>query len=153
MHDDFPLPDTAWPPLAPFWAAAAEGELRIPRCDRCAHLEWYPRETCSACAGDTFTWSQVSGRATLFSWSVVTHAWVPQFAEQLPLVAALVALVEDPAVRLATRIVDATHDSLSVDMPVDVAFRDLRFAGSGRAVVVPFFRPRAGSARPGSRRA
>ena len=27
MHPDFPLPDTSWPTLAPYWAAAKEGHL------------------------------------------------------------------------------------------------------------------------------
>ena len=33
FRPDFPLPDTDWPPTREFWAAAARGELAVPRCD------------------------------------------------------------------------------------------------------------------------
>ena len=42
MRREFPLPDLVWEPTAEFWAGAARGELRIPRCDSCGRLRWYP---------------------------------------------------------------------------------------------------------------
>jgi hypothetical protein len=142
MRDEFPLPDTDWPALEPFWRGAAANELRLPRCARCSAFDWYPTGSCHACGSDDFTWEATSGRATLFSWSVVSHAWIPQFRDALPYITALVALDDDPRARLATRIIDATPDSLRVDMPVEVVFRELRFPGIDRRVTAPFFRPR-----------
>ena len=141
MRAEFPLPDTDWPLLAEYWAGAAAGELRIPRCTACGRYEWYPRETCSGCGGAELPWTAMSGRATLFSWSEVSFAWVPQFADKVPFVSALAALDEDPAVRLATFVVDAEPDSLRVDMPLEVTFRPLEFTGVSGSVVVPLFRP------------
>jgi uncharacterized OB-fold protein len=141
VRDDFPLPDLGWEPAAEFWAGAARHELRIPRCDVCGRLCWYPAEQCRHCAGASFTWDTVSGRGTLFSWVVVTHAFLPQFADLVPFVPALVALDDDPAVRLATRIVDADHDSLRFEMPVEVTFRPITFAGVDGSVTAPLFVP------------
>ena len=107
FRDDFPLPDTDWPPTREFWAAAARGELALPRCDACARFVWYPDGACRRCGGDrAHLDARSSGRGRLFSWSVVHRAFIPQLADDVPYVAGLVALDEDPAVRLVTRIVD-----------------------------------------------
>ena len=141
MHADFPLPDLAWEPTREFWAAAARGQLMITRCDRCARFVWYPESPCRYCGGARLTWTQVSGRGTLFSWSVVRHAWVPQFAAQVPFVSGLIALDEDPAVRLVSYIVDCAPSDLRCDMPVHAVFRPLRFAGVEREAIAPMFTP------------
>ena len=78
----------------------------------------------------------------LFSWVIVERAFLPAFADKVPFVTALVALDEDPAVRLPTYIVDADPASLQPDAPVQVVFRELSFSTvPDRAVVVPMFRP------------
>ena len=64
------------------------------------------------------TWTAVSGRGTLFSWSVLHYAWIPQFKEQLPFVTGLVAIEEDPAVRVVSYIVDCAPEQLRCEMPV-----------------------------------
>lgn len=83
----------------------------------------------------------MSGRGTLFSWVVVTHAFLPQFADMVPFVPALVALDDDPAVRLATRIVDSDPDALDFEMPVTVTFRPISFTGVDGEVTAPLFVP------------
>jgi len=141
FRDDFPLPDTGWPPTREFWAAAARGELSVPRCDACGRYVWYPDGTCRYCGSDRHTWTRVSGRGRLFSWSVVRRAFIPQLADAVPYVPALVAIDEDPAVRIVTRIVDCDPDRLRVDMPVRVVFRPLRFAGVVGEAMAPLFVP------------
>jgi hypothetical protein len=141
MRQGFPLPDTDWEPTRPFWEAAAAGELRIPRCRTCGRLHWYPRTACRRCGGTAFDWEAMSGRATLFSWVVVTHAFLPQFADKVPFVPGLVALEEDPAVRIPTEIVDCDPAELRFDMAVAVVFRPITFAGVDGTVTAPLFVP------------
>ena len=86
-----------------------------------------------ACDGP-LTWTAVSGAGTLFSWAVVRRAFLPAFADQVPFVTALVALAEDPAVRLPTYLVDADPDTLRADEPVRVTFRPLVVLDRARQV-------------------
>jgi uncharacterized OB-fold protein len=83
----------------------------------------------------------MSGDATLFTWTVVRRAFLPAFADRVPFVTALVALAEDPAVRLCTYLVDVDPDAtLEADTPVRVTFRDLTFSTVADASVrVPMF--------------
>jgi len=141
FRSEFPLPDTEWPPTREFWAAAARGELALPRCDACRRWRWYPDATCRFCGSASSTWTAVGGRGRLFSWSVVRRAFIPQLAADVPYVAGLVAIEEDPAVRLVTRIVDCEPAVLRIDLPVRVVFRPLRFAGVRGEVTAPMFVP------------
>ena len=141
MRADFPLPDTDWSPTRPYWESAARGELSIPRCASCGTYNWYPRERCKSCDAAYLAWTPVSGRGTLFTWAVVRRALVESFAEKVPYVTGLVALVEDPAVRLVTNVVDCALEDLQIDMPVRAVFRPLAFPGTSREVVAPLFVP------------
>ena len=136
---DFPLPDVDDPLTGEFFAGAARGELVIPRCEQCDRFVWYPAEACPHCSGG-LQWVPVSGEATLFSWAIVRRAFLPAFAGMVPFVTALVALVEDPAVRLCSYIVDAEPEDLRADQALRVTFRPLAFPTvPDRAVVVPMF--------------
>ena len=150
MHDTFPLPDLSVDALRPFWDGAARHELTMPRCDGCGRLHWYPAPACRRRpAREAFTWERLAGRGHLFSWVIVRHAFLPQFEGLVPFVPALVALDEDPAVRLVTRIVGADPGALSFDQPVVAVFQPLRFPGVDAEVVAPLFTP-SPTAIPGS---
>jgi uncharacterized OB-fold protein len=136
---EFPLPDVDDALTAGYFAGAARGELCIPRCTSCGRWCWYPEAACPACAGE-LAWTATAGRGALFSWVVVERAFLPAFAEMVPFVTALVALEEDPAVRIVTLLVDAA--ALAAVLPMEVVFRPLAFPTvPDRTVVVPMFRP------------
>jgi uncharacterized OB-fold protein len=144
---DFPLPDLSDERTAEYFAGAARGELVLPRCDACGQLVWYPERRCPACSGESFTWTPVSGRGQVFSWTVVRRAFLPAFEDMVPFVTALISLDEDPAVRIVSYLVDCEPEAVVADMPVEAVFRPLRFPTvPDRSVPVPMFVP-ASSAR------
>jgi uncharacterized OB-fold protein len=139
---DFPLPDLTDERTAEYFAGAARGELMLPRCGDCNRLVWYPEDECPSCGGRTFTWTRVSGRGRVFTWAVVRRAFLPAFEEMVPFVTALVALEEDPRVRIVSYVVDCEPDALAADLPVEAVFRPLRFPTvPDRSVTVPMFVP------------
>jgi uncharacterized OB-fold protein len=133
------FPDTDLPATREFWAAAARGELAIPRCGSCGRYVWYPRDACPGCGGSDMPWETMSGRGTLFSWALVERALFAPFKTKVPYVTGLVALDEDPAVRIVTNIVDCDFGELRIGQRVRVVFRDLAFEGEDRRVPAPFF--------------
>ncbi len=135
------LPDLSFEPTRAFWEAAAREELAVPRCASCGRWVWYPRERCPDCEADEMPWTPLSGRGTLFSWASVERALFKPFAERAPYVTGLVAVEEDPRVRIVTTVVDCDPGALRVDMPVEVVFRELSFPGEDGVVTAPFFRP------------
>ncbi|MFF3909325.1 Zn-ribbon domain-containing OB-fold protein [Streptomyces sp. NPDC001848] len=116
----------------PYWDAAAEGRLLVRRCAACGRAHHYPREFCPFCWSEKVTWEPASGRATLYTWSVVHRNDLPPFAERTPYVAAVVDLVEGP--RMMTEVVECEQGGrLRVGMELEVAFRE----------GAPVFRPRS----------
>lgn len=131
MRAEFPLPDLSEPLTGPFWEHAQRGVLALPKtADGSFH--WYPKTT-------DVEWVPVSGRGTVFSWSEVHQVFLPAYADDVPFLTGLVALEEDPSVRLATRFVDC--DSIEIGQAVEVTFRALRFPTVDGEVQAPFFRP------------
>jgi uncharacterized OB-fold protein len=141
VRPDFPLPDTEWPGTREYWAGAARGELCIPRCSACGRYVWYPEPRCPDCAGESLRWTAMSGRGSLFSWTIVHHAFLPQFKTKLPFVAALVALEEDVRVRIVTNLVDCGVGELRPGLALRAVFRPLEFPGIERRVMAPMFTP------------
>ena len=140
-REDFPLPDITDALVAGYFAGAASHEVRVPKCSACDRWCWYPEPVCPAC-GAPLVWTVTSGRATLFSWAVVWRAFLPAFADIVPFVTALVALEEDPRVRLVTMMIDVSPEALVAEMPVEAVFHPLRFPTvPDREVIVPMFRP------------
>ncbi|MFE7834648.1 Zn-ribbon domain-containing OB-fold protein [Streptomyces sp. NPDC057474] len=117
-----------------YWDAAADGRLLLRRCEAagCGRAHHYPREFCPYCWSEDVRWEEASGRATLYTWSVVHRNDLPPFGERTPYVAAVVDLVEGP--RMMTEVVEC--EELRMGMGLEVAFRE---AGG---FVVPVFRAR-----------
>ena len=141
---DFPLPDVTWPPAQPFWAGAALHELWLPRCQSCGSLNAAGETSCRRCDGATLAWERLSGDGTVYSWTYVRRAFLPQFAGEVPFLTGLVGVVEDPAVRIVTRLVECEPSDMRIDLPVEVVFTALPFAGAAAPVIAPYFRPRSG---------
>jgi hypothetical protein len=118
----------------PWWAATRAGKLLIKRCGDCGKAHFYPRPFCPHCWSENVDWEQASGRATLYTWSVVYSNDLPPFPDKVPYAAAIVDLDEGP--RMMTRVVGAEFDELRVGMPLEVTFEQ-----ETDDVTLPVFRP------------
>lgn len=111
------------PETRPYWEAADDGRLCLPRCGDCGAWAFPPRPHCATCGRET-TWHDLAGRGRLASY-VISHrpgpGWRP---EEVPFVIALVKT--DEGVRMMSNLVDVAPDptALVLDMPLVVAFAD-----------------------------
>jgi len=128
---DLPLPDDE---TQPFWDAARERRLLIKRCNACGEAYFYPRNFCPKCWSDDTSWEEASGRATLYTWSIVYRNDLPPFGERVPYVAAIVDLEEGP--RMITNVEGCEFDDLKAGMHLVVDYRV-----ETDEVTLPVFRP------------
>jgi hypothetical protein len=129
-----PIPPTS-ELTAPYWEAARRGELVVQRCGACDERPFPPRARCPRCGADSLAFAPVSGRGTVYSYTVAQRAPHPVFSGQLPLVVAIVELAEGP--RLFTNVVGCDPASVTVGMAVEVAFEPI----DDSELVLPVFTP------------
>lgn len=129
------------PQLTPFnewfWTSGADGHLRIQGCSDCAALVHPPVPICPSCRSRSRAPVVVSGRATVIAFTVNRHQWLPGFAP--PYAIAVVALAEDPSVRLTTNVVGCDPDEVHVGQEVAVSFEQQD------DVWLPLFSPTGGT--------
>ena len=129
-----PIPDRD---SQPFWDACRARELRAQRCTACGAFRWPPRGFCPVCFSWDHEWALLSGRGTVYSFSVVHHATAPVFKDEAPYVVALVTLDgTGDRVRLLSNVIDFPWDQVRVGMSVEAVFEDL-----SPEVALPRFRP------------
>ena len=104
----------------PFWEGLREGLLRVQRCRDCGRQVFYPRSFCTHCLSESLDWVTVSGRAKLYSFTVVRRAMNPAFQEDVPYVYAIVELEEGP--RVTANVVNCPLEALRVDMPLKAIY-------------------------------
>jgi uncharacterized OB-fold protein len=130
MAERFILPGLADVDAKPFWDAAAAHELHIQTCARCGRRRMPPRPMCPWCRSLDATWPAVSGRGTVWSFVVAHPPLLPAYAEHAPYNVVVVALDDDPSVRLVGNLLaaaDAPPDSIDpaticIGEPVRVVF-------------------------------
>ena len=92
-----PKPDAD---TAEFWARLDAGEFALQSCVSCERIRFYPQPLCPHCRSLDYVWRALSGRGTVASWTIVHHAVNAFFKPRVPYSVVLVALEEDPSVRL-----------------------------------------------------
>lgn len=108
---------------APFWSATRERRLVVPRCDDCGRLRFPPDPGCFACGSPRSTWVPVSGRATLYSWTVCHPPLLPFFQQYAPWPVVVVQLEEGP--RMVATLSGIPLESYAVGMPLQAGFEDV----------------------------
>jgi uncharacterized OB-fold protein len=116
-----------------FWTGGEHGELRFLRCAACRSWVHPPQPVCPRCYQKQLEPETVSGRAHVYSYTVNHQAWIPGLDE--PYVIAIVAIEEDPSLRLTTNLVDCEPEAVTIGMPVQVVFEQRD------DVWIPLFRP------------
>ncbi len=114
-----PVP-TPRPESLPFWDGLREGEIRLQRCDACVRVQFYPRNHCRYCGSLRLTWETLSGRASVYSYTVIHRAPFEAFADDVPYALAVVELEEGPL--LISNIVTDDLDAIAIGMPLAPVF-------------------------------
>lgn len=122
----------------PFWEAAARKELVSQRCAACNALVWPPRPACAECGSDELRWTPLSGRGTVYSFTVIREVvgrGMRGFEPELPFVVAWIDL--DEGLRLCSNVVQCSIEEVAIGMKVDAVFEEVA-AGT----FLPKFKPR-----------
>ena len=120
-----------------YFAHARAHRLMMRKCTACGLMRYPPTHACPWCTDLGWTWQEVSGHGTIYSYEIVVHAIQPGFKDVTPYAVILVELDEqrgvptpDEALRVVANLVTADggmedDKSVAIGKRVRVVFQDL----------------------------
>lgn len=137
-----PLPEPT-AATRPFWDAARQHRLLLQRSKRTGAYVYYPRVVSPYGPGDELEWVEVSGRGSVYSYTVARRPTGPQWSGDVPYVIAIVELEEGP--HLTANILGCDPAQVTIGMPVAASYEDVT-----EDITLVQFRPIPAEDPPGS---
>ena len=126
MPDKRPKPLPAVDDLTqPFWDAAKRHELMLQRCKDCHYFNHPPRLACDACQSQQLDFEHVSGRGSIYSFTVMHQPNIAGFEDEIPYLNILVELEEQPKLFMVSDLPMADQDKVQIGKQVEVFFEDV----------------------------
>ncbi len=130
MPKQSPIPDEL---DKPFYDALNQDRLVIQNCKACNRLQHPPMPTCNQCgSADQLEWREVSGHGTIYSYGVVYDSPVAVLQADQPYNVAVIALDEDPGIKMLSHLPGNAVDDVPIGAAVQVLFETT--PGTGQKV-------------------
>ncbi len=123
-HSKKPLP-AADELSQPFWEAAKQHRLVIQRCQECGYFNHPPRPACDACQSQRLQFEPVSGRGTIYTFTVMHQPNIAGFEDQIPYVNILVELEEQPLLFMVANLPGSERDKVRIGRRVEAYLEDV----------------------------
>ncbi|MBM3671487.1 MAG: acyl dehydratase [Actinobacteria bacterium] len=121
----------------PFWDAAAQHRLVIPKCTACGAFRLPPSAFCWKCRAQDVEWVEHDGRGQVYAFTVIWHPLLPDVADTVPYAPCVVELPNTNSCRLVGAMVEGVStDDVRIGMDVELVWRDVSEGTS-----VPTWRP------------
>jgi uncharacterized OB-fold protein len=114
---------------APFWESVREHRTRIQKCSDCGKMRFIPLEICPNCHSTECDWTEISGRGTLYSYTIIHRAPTPAYQADAPYVIGHVTLEEGP--RMIANLVGIQPDDVKIGMSLEITYLDV---GDGQSL-------------------
>ena len=128
-----PLPQIQ-PFTEAFWKGTKNNQLLIQTCNSCGAKIFFPRRQCPKCWSEDLKWTQASGKATVYAFSVTYEGVEAAFKDDLPIILAWVDLPE--GIRMQTNIIECDPNDVEIGQSVEVVFKKVT-----DEITLPYFKP------------
>jgi uncharacterized OB-fold protein len=108
--------------------------VAIQRCTRCGRFQHPPGPACRSCRSRQLKFEQVSGRGTIYTYSITYEAPFPGLA--VPFVVCIVDLAEQKGLRMLANLTGVEPAAVAIGLEVEVYFEELP-----NGLKLPQFRP------------
>lgn len=132
MPRPVPVPDDL---TKPFWEAANQKRLVAQRCHACSRWQHPPQKTCPNCGSSDLGFQAVSGRGSIYTFSIVHDTRVQGLMPLQPFAVVAVELEESPDLVMLSNLPGTQPQDVKVGDPVRVEFEQV-----GPGQLIPQFR-------------
>jgi hypothetical protein len=120
-----------------YFEAARQHKLVMKKCTTCGLMRYPPGAGCPWCMSLDWTWQEVSGKGTIYSYEIIVHSIQPGFRDVTPYPVVVVELDEQRGVpteheglRVVANLVDAQFNpeaeaNVAIGKRVEVVFQDI----------------------------
>lgn len=119
----------------PFWQGGKDGRLMIQRCEDCGFWLHPPQPVCARCLSRNLSAQPVSGKGSVYSYSVNVQQWGPGL--ETPYVIVIVELDEQPRLCMSSNLINIDPWQVRIGQRVEVVFQQ------DEDVWLPLFQPQA----------
>jgi uncharacterized OB-fold protein len=128
------------PEITPFNEAwFTSGSVAVQRCEACGCRQHPPGEVCHRCGGESFGHDVLSPVGRVYSHTVIHHAASPALAESVPYTVVIVALDEDPTIRVVGNL-EGPGPPATIGLPVEAYWEEHQVPEG--VIRLPQWRPR-----------
>jgi uncharacterized protein len=120
----------------PFWEAAKGRRPVAQRCAECGYYNHPPRLVCDRCSSQRLEFTPVSGRGTIYSFTVMHQPSVAGFEGEVPYINIVVELEQQPMLFMVSNLPYAELGKVRIGGRVEVWFEE-----RGPDLVLAQFRP------------
>jgi len=106
----------------PFWEAAQRQQLVVQRCRECHYFNHPPRTVCDACQSQQLEFEPVSGKGSIYSFSIMHQKNIAGFEDQIPYLNIIVELNEQPRLFMVADLPGSERDKVQIGGQVEVYF-------------------------------
>ena len=108
---------------APFWKAAKNKILQLPKCSDCKEIRIQFERWCPNCSSELFKWEKLSGEGTVWSHCNFYRKYFNEFENEIPYNVVLVKLKEGP--KIISNLINIDYKSIRIGLKVSVYFEDV----------------------------
>jgi uncharacterized OB-fold protein len=120
-----------------YYEAANANKLVVKRCKACNLLRWPPGSACPWCMSLEWSWQEVSGKGTIYTYEIIVHSIQPGFREFSPYPVIVVELdeqrgtpTEHEGLRMVANLVDdnfqaEAEENVAIGKRVQVIFQKI----------------------------
>jgi uncharacterized OB-fold protein len=111
----------------PFWDAALEDRLVMPKCTNCGTFRFPPKPFCFKCQHREVEWVDLPGTGAVYTFTVVRHPLAAELAAVVPYAAGVIEVdgTQGAGARMIANIIDCDVDALRVGDPVEIVWEHL----------------------------
>lgn len=123
MPKPVPQPDEV---TKPFWDAANQGRLVGQRCRDCQKYQHPPQKACPKCGSQNLEFVPLSGRGTIYSYSIIHDTRVSGLIPYQPFPCVAVELEESPDLMMLTSLPGTASKDIQIGAAVQVEFEEVK---------------------------
>lgn len=106
-----------------FWKSTKAHEAKLQKCNNCGKFWYYPGPLCHYCGSRDFTWTPITGKGSIWTYSLLERAKGNPYEDDVPIAIIIVQLDDGPM--MMSNLFDYEDEELAIGTRVTIDYEDV----------------------------